>query len=280
MSSLHQLLTNAAAAYPKNVAVVDPGRAVIDYQSLEAASSRLAETLERHGIGNGDRVAVNAPKSIGTVASLFGVVKSGAAYVPLDPSSPSRRRVEIMEDCGVRAIIADSRRSEELRSESREELRVLERHLFPSEWGSDLLLLAAKGEAAAEKSPKELAYILYTSGSTGKPKGVVHTHSSALSFVDWCSEEFAPSSEDKFSSHAPFHFDLSILDLFVPIKHGAAVVLIGEEAGKQPAALASIISENRLTVWYSTPSILRLLMEFGKLNRHDHSSLRLVLFAG
>src|SRR3546814_8743855 len=67
-----------------------------------------------------------------------------------------------------------------------------------------------------------------TSGSTGRPKGVMHSHRTALSFVDWCSDEFAPRAEDRFSSHAPFHFDLSILDLYVSIKHGAAIVLIGD----------------------------------------------------
>jgi acyl-coenzyme A synthetase/AMP-(fatty) acid ligase len=98
--------------------------------------------------------------------------------------------------------------------------------------------------------------------------------------VDWCSSVFAPTEDDRFSSHAPFHFDLSILDLYLSIKHGATVVLIGEEVGKQPLLLAALIAEQRLTVWYSTPSILYLLAKFGRLARFDHSSLRLVLFAG
>jgi acyl-coenzyme A synthetase/AMP-(fatty) acid ligase len=87
-------------------------------------------------------------------------------------------------------------------------------------------------------------------------------------------------AEDRFSSHAPFHFDLSIFDLFVSIKHGAAVVLIGEELGKQPMRLAPTIAASNISVWYSTPSILRLLTEFGQLDKIDLSRLRLVLFAG
>jgi acyl-coenzyme A synthetase/AMP-(fatty) acid ligase len=90
----------------------------------------------------------------------------------------------------------------------------------------------------------------------------------------------APRADDRFSSHAPFHFDLSILDIYVPIKHGASVVLIASEPGKQPGTLADIISERRITVWYSTPSILRLLLEYGKLKEHDCSALRVVIFAG
>src|SRR5262249_10839712 len=85
--------------------------------------------------------------------------------------------------------------------------------------------------------PEDLAYILYTSGSTGVPKGVMLTHGNALSFVDWCSSVFTPGPDDRFSSHAPFHFDLSILDLYVAIKHGATVYLISEELGKNPREL-------------------------------------------
>ena len=108
----------------------------------------------------------------------------------------------------------------------------------------------------------------------------MHSHRTALSFIDWCSQEFSPDSEDRFSSHAPFHFDLSILDLFVSIKHGSTVVLIGEELGKQPMRLAPTIAERRISIWYSTPSILRLLTDFGQLDKQDLTRLRLILFAG
>ena len=93
-----------------------------------------------------------------------------------------------------------------------------------------------------KKKRNNLAYILYTSGSTGKPKGVMHTHDSALSFVNWCSDTVEFSENDKFSSHAPFHFDLSILDIYVPMKHGATLVLIGESLGKTagPAGSRSV----------------------------------------
>jgi acyl-coenzyme A synthetase/AMP-(fatty) acid ligase len=91
---------------------------------------------------------------------------------------------------------------------------------------------------------------------------------------------FEPNERDRFSSHAPFHFDLSILDIYVPLKHGATLVLVGAEIGKDPLRLAALISEKRITSWYSTPSILSLLAQYGKLPQHDYSSLRTVLFAG
>jgi acyl-coenzyme A synthetase/AMP-(fatty) acid ligase len=106
------------------------------------------------------------------------------------------------------------------------------------------------------------------------------SHENALSFVDWCSEVFAPSETDRFSSHAPFHFDLSILDIYVAIKHAATLVLIEEEIGKDPVRLASFISDKRISVWYSTPSILSFLAQYGRLDQYGYPDLRLVLFAG
>jgi amino acid adenylation domain-containing protein len=122
--------------------------------------------------------------------------------------------------------------------------------------------------------------VLYTSGSTGRPKGVMLTHENAVSFVDWCSDTFAPRSSDHFSSHAPFHFDLSILDLYTCFKHGATLVLVSEDIGKDAPRLARLIAEERVSIWYSAPSILSLLAQFGDLPRYDHSALRQVLFAG
>jgi amino acid adenylation domain-containing protein len=138
----------------------------------------------------------------------------------------------------------------------------------------------APAATTARPAPQDLAYILYTSGSTGKPKGVMLSHENAVSFVDWCSEVFAPQTSDRFSSHAPFHFDLSILDIHLPLKHGATLVLVTEDVGKDPVRLASLIADQRITCWYSAPSILSLLAQYGKLASYDYSALRLILFAG
>jgi len=109
---------------------------------------------------------------------------------------------------------------------------------------------------------------------------VMLTHENALGFVDWCSDVFAPTEADRFSSHAPFHFDLSVLDIYVALKHGAALHIVSEDLGKTPKDLARFIADSKLTVWYSTPSILGLLGQYGDLASRDFTALRLVLFAG
>ena len=282
---LEALLAAAAARRPRHAAVEDPeSGAAVTYAELAAAAARVRVRLQAHGVKPGDRVGVSG-KSIGVVASIFGILEARAAYVPVDASAPLARRASILTDCSVRASIVPAAAADELAAAfghapgqgvaALGEVAGL---------GPPLALVDGPAAPASATAPAaggdDLAYVLYTSGSTGKPKGVMHTHRSALAFVDWCAAALQPNVDDRFSSHAPFHFDLSIFDLYVSIQHGATLVLIGDELGKHPSGLAATIATRRLSVWYSTPSILRLLVEFGRLERHDYGALRLVLFAG
>ncbi len=271
-------------------AVEDPatGRS-ITYEELRALTDRLRDRLLQLGVGHGDRVGFCLEKSIDSIASIFGIMKCGAAYVPTDATAPMSRSAMIFEDCRVSALITDAKRAPELTAELAElghqpPVLVLE----PGE--GDLPLKrcldaldksdpSAPGETAS-CSAEDLAYILYTSGSTGRPKGVILTHENGKSYVDWCTETFEPTVEDRFSSHAPLHFDLSILDVYVPLQNGGTLVLVSEALGKDPIRLAPFIEEQRLTCWYSTPSILSLLPQYGKLEERDLSALRIVNFAG
>ena len=106
----------------------------------------------------------------------------------------------------------------------------------------------------------DLAYILYTSGSTGRPKGVMLSHQNALTFVEWCAEEFQVRSEDRLSNHAPLHFDLSVFDVYNTLEAGATVYLITEDLAVFPTSLAAFIESQKITIWYSVPSALMLLV--------------------
>jgi amino acid adenylation domain-containing protein len=282
---LNELLSASAARFGDRVAVEDPAREKrVTYDEFRGLVRHVAEELARHGVQPGDRVGISG-KSIPTLAAAFGAMEAGAAYVPVDVTAPPQRNATIFGDCSVRAMIVPRDIADgliaELHGEDGATVTELE---FLTPHGPEMVLIPGPtADAPATKgadSSEDIAYILYTSGSTGKPKGVIHSHASALSFVDWCSDTFEPSEQDRFSSHAPFHFDLSILDIYVSLKHGAALVLIADELSKHPGGIAKVIADRRITVWYSTPSILRLLVEFGKLDQFEWPALRLVLFAG
>lgn len=287
-TTLPQLLADSVQRYPDRIAVEETDGRAITYRDLNELSDRLRDRLIRLGVCPGDRVGIYLRKSIDAVACIFGILKAGAAYVPVDPGAPPARNAYIFSDCTVQAVLIESRFVERLSRElaNQTELPAL---IVLEETGGGYSLKSAlertkiedpAPQASPALSPESLAYILYTSGSTGKPKGVMLSHRNALSFIHWCSEVFSPGETDRFSSHAPFHFDLSILDIYVPIKHGATLVLIEEEIGKDPLRLAPLISEKRITVWYSTPSILSFLAQYGKLEQYGFPALRLVLFAG
>jgi len=245
----------------------------IGHAELVRRSDRVRDALWDAGVRPGDRVGLRLRKSPDAVIAIFGILKTGAAYVPVDVQSPAARGAYVLNDCKVRAVVVEPAGKDALATE----LEALgHRPVFLT---MDDLPRAPE-VATVEAQPDDIAYILYTSGSTGRPKGVVLSHRNAHSFIDWCSDLLAPTGDDVFSSHAPFHFDLSILDIYVPAKHGATLVLIGEDLGKDPVQLAQAIADQRISCWYSTPSILTLLCHYGKLDRHAFPALRSVCFAG
>jgi amino acid adenylation domain-containing protein len=289
MIGLHQFLDHSARISPHHPAVEEDEGGTITYEDLLLLSNRLRDRLHHIGVRPGDRVGIYIPKSVDAVASIFGILKMGATYVPVDPTAPVARNAYILNDCSVKAVIIEKGFAEKLRAELGESGEKLAFVPLEGSGGGQSLSQTlddlhesdpASVVESAMVSPDDLAYILYTSGSTGKPKGVMLSHRNAISYVDWCSEVFKPDEKARFSSHAPFHFDLSILDIYVPIKHGATLVLIGNEIGKDPVRLAALISTKRITNWYSTPSILSLLTQYGKLQQHDYPALHTVLFAG
>ncbi|MCC7237109.1 MAG: amino acid adenylation domain-containing protein [Bryobacterales bacterium] len=286
VNSLVDYLEASAARFPGRPAVVGPDERTLSYSELNVGADRLAAFLARRGVKPGDRVGLLLPKSIEAVAAVWSIMKARAAYVPIDWKSPAARARSILTDCDTRAVFVDFSVLETAAGcePARDTLIVLN---APD--GAELPANTVRWEEAAAapataplagRDRGELAYILYTSGSTGVPKGVMLSHANALSFVDWCSDEFHPHEDDRFSNHAPFHFDLSVLDLYVPVKHGASVHLIDDETGKSPKHLAAFIERRKITIWYSTPSILHLLASLGNLRQGDFSSLRIVLFAG
>ncbi|MFF3226954.1 amino acid adenylation domain-containing protein [Nocardia suismassiliense] len=267
--NLHELLANSAAWYPDRPALAGPLGAM-SYAELDRAAGRLAQALTALGAGPGDRVIVWEDKSPLAIAAMQAALRIGGAYVPSDGATPASRVAAIAEDCAATVVCS-----------SRPPIT----DLPPKTAWLDLSALPPMSESAdsttVSVAPTDLAYILYTSGSTGAPKGVRISHENARAFVDWAVTTLDARPEDRFANHAPLTFDLSVLDLYAPFAVGASVHLVPAELAYAPVQLAEFVHDHEITVWYSVPSALILMMrDGGLLDRPAPVSLRAVLFAG
>ncbi|HEX5095553.1 MAG TPA: AMP-binding protein, partial [Acidimicrobiia bacterium] len=272
---LHRRLEASARDRPDAIAVVDGDRS-FTYAQLAADASRVAHLLRECGIRRGDRVGLYLEKSYEGIAGVYGTLAAGAAYVPLDPRGPAPRLGYIAADCGLTCLLSSRAHRARVRdlcaNGALVEHLVLLDELPP--------VPASPLSSAAGATEDDLAYILYTSGSTGVPKGVMLSHRNALAFVDWAVAVTGAGPEDRLSSHAPLHFDLSVFDLYAASSVGAALVLVPHKVALFPIEQTRFIAANEITVWYSVPSTLSMMVEKGGLARGDLPSLRTVIFAG
>lgn len=253
----------------------------------------MASLLSHLGVSRGDRVGLFLNKSLESIVGLYGALKAGAAYVPLDPRAPVSRVAYIAADCDIRVLISGAEKAGSwsglLEHDAPLEAIVVANteDLGPEMTVAGVKLLDARDiDQQIDRDPgvrcigQDLAYILYTSGSTGNPKGVMLSHMNALTFVHWGVKRFGVGPQDRLSNHAPLHFDLSVFDLFAAAAVGAAVVLVPPELSVFPVQVRDFIEQERITIWYSVPSLLSMLTLRGGLEGTAFESLRTILFAG
>lgn len=258
------MFEHQVAQYPDVPAVSFEGQTV-SYAVLNARANTAARNLFRLGIGPGKGVALCIKRSIDLVVMLLGIQKSGAYYVPLDPSFPGKRLEYMLADSGVSALVVDPESKERLTSPAG--IRVLD---CASLMVSDA---ADPDNPVKGASSSDVAYIIYTSGSTGQPKGVAVEHRSLSNFLLSMSRSPGLSRGDVLAAVTTVSFDIAALELYLPLSVGARIELVSKEAASDAALLSRLLVESGATVLQATPATWRMLVEGGWMGRSNLRAL-------
>ncbi len=224
----------------------------LSYAELDARVNQLSHYLKGKGVVPGMLVPVCVERSFEMLVSLLAIMKSGGAYVPIDPSYPKSRISFVLEDCEASVILADNK-TVGLFSNSEVTLINL---------NQDHTSIAGESTEAAEVSISAdmLCYMIYTSGSTGKPKGVMIEHGSLLNRLQWAGDYFNVTSSDTFIQKTSFGFDVSVWELFLPLMHGSRLVIARPEGHKDPDYLRGLIEAQGVNIIHFVPSMLGAFM--------------------
>ncbi|MEU8697757.1 amino acid adenylation domain-containing protein [Streptomyces sp. NPDC048680] len=241
--TVHRLFEDRAAERPGSPAVTC-GSDHLTYRELDERAEWIAARLRERGAGPGTLVAICLGRGTDMVSALLGILKSGAAYVPLDPTYPTERLAYMVEDSGAPLIVTRSSHAERLPAAT--PLLLLE-----DSWPSDPPARPGDG-SAPEAGPDDLAYVIYTSGSTGRPKGVQITHGALRARMRETRRQLDLTCEDRVLQFASISFDSSVGQLFAPLVSGASLVL--RDDAWDPGMLGQALRTNEVTVAWLTPS--------------------------
>jgi amino acid adenylation domain-containing protein len=266
---LHDLVAARAVARPDAIAVM-AGANTLSYRELDERASQLAHHLQSLGVGPDTMVGVYIDRGVDMVVALLGALKSGAAYLPLDPSFPADRIAYMIEDSRTPVILTESRLVGDLPEHQATVIQL------DADWGA----IAGKPRQAPSSdatTSMHLAYVIYTSGSTGKPKGVQLPHRGVVNFLSSMVKKPGFGSEDRLLAVTTLSFDISVLELFLPLTTGGTIVVATRDQAVDGAELMELMESTKATVMQATPATWRLLIEAGWKGT---PSLRKVLCGG
>jgi amino acid adenylation domain-containing protein len=249
---IHHLFEAQAARTPEAVALLYRDTR-LTYGELNARANQLARHLRSRGVGRGLLVGVCIERSIETIVALLGILKAGAAYVPLNPAYPPARIAYMLQDCRAPVLLTVQRLVERAPKDGTEIICV---DTLPDS------VVAASGENFdSGVGANDLAYVIYTSGSTGLPKGVLASHRGTVNRFAWMWTRFPFTPTDVCCQKTALSFVDSIWEIFVPLLRGVPGVIIPDEVLQDPAALVEMLAAHRVTRIVLVPSLLRLLLD-------------------
>ena len=269
---LHESFAARASRTPDAIAVVD-GEASFSYAELDARANRLAHRLMRAGVQPDDRVVLFAAPGLDMMVGLLGILKAGAAYVPLDPTYPVDRVAYVLEDSQPVAIVLDSALLPLLPPSSAPNLR---RHLLDDPSLADESSLAPVVPALRTH---HLAYVIYTSGSTGQPKGVMVEHRNVARLFTTTETAYDFTERDVWALFHSFAFDFSVWEIWGAWLYGGRLVIVPQAVRRDPLAVYALLCDSGITVLNQTPSAFRQLVAVQGQSDARHA-LRHVIFGG
>jgi amino acid adenylation domain-containing protein len=268
---LDDLFSAQAGRSPDQLALIGTN-VTLTYAELENLASALAIRLRQVSVRPNSLVGVVMEKGWEQIVAVLGILKAGAAYLPIDANLPAERIQKLLTHGEVRIALTQ------------------ERHLKLIKWPEDLQTIAIDATAAArpneiaafeERSPDDLAYVIYTSGSTGEPKGVMIDHRGAVNTILDINNRFGIRPEDRVLALSSLSFDLSVYDIFGTLAAGATIVMPDADGTRDPAHWSDLINRHSVTIWNSVPSLMELLIDYVRHRPECHPvSLRLVMLSG
>ena len=251
---VHQLIGEQAARTPQAIAAVCEGKQ-LTYAQLETASNQLANFLRKRGVGTGDRIAICLDRSLEMLIGVVGILKAGAAYVPLDPEFPAERIAAVFEDARPTILLTHSAISPRLTIGSTQVVCV------DKAWSEIVREKQTAPDTATTCT--DLAYVIFTSGSTGKPKGVEIPHRAVVNMLCSMAKQPGLTADDTLLAVTTLAFDIAVLELYLPLSLGAKVVIATREETADGNKLLALMTATNTTVMQATPTTWRLLIEAG-----------------
>ncbi len=283
--TLHGRFQAVARARPHAPALTFRGE-TLTYAELDARADRLAAALRGMGAGPEVRIGLCVERSLETIVGILGILKAGAAYVPVDPGYPAERLAYLLEDSAVRVLVTQARLAGRLpefgggvvaidgtplppapspaRGEGEND-NDEGRETLPQNWGRVASLSEPGGGDPADSSvvsvdPDNLAYVIYTSGSTGRPKGVMGTHANVLRLLESTERWFGFGGDDVWTMFHSYAFDFSVWEIWGALLHGGRLVVVPFETSRDPEAMRALLAAEGVTVLNQTPSAFRQLV--------------------
>jgi amino acid adenylation domain-containing protein len=267
---LHEPFQKAAALQPDRPAVIT-ARRTLTYKELDLASNRIAGWLRKRGARPNELVAVVMEKGWEQIAAVLGVLKSGAAYVPIDAHLPAARVQYLLENTGAKQLLTQSWLP--LEGVDRNALAVLAVDTLEGQ------KLDASPLPRVQE-PQDLAYVIYTSGSTGNPKGVMIEHRAALNTVLDINGRFGVNADSRGFALSALNFDLSVWDVFGLLAAGGALVIPEPGALREPSRWLQLVREHRVTVWNSVPALMEMFADYLAGQSERWPLLKTVMMSG